>query len=291
MATISAAVGAHAWIEPISRVMDDRNTAPTRSFDLPEAFDRRDAVALCGKVLLGAGLASLLGGCAAGGGGSGGRSMAGGGNARKSTDDLLARWGHGGPAAPATRVAPAESGRWSGLGTDWHATPVRARSSWASEGVAPRLMVRMQPVTRITLHHDGMTRFTATGEREVAARLELIRRAHRNRNFGDIGYHYLVDPAGRVWEGRQLQWQGAHVANQNPGNLGICCLGNFEEQTPTEAQVRAVESFAISQMHRFNVPVNRVYTHRELAATVCPGANLQPRLLAMRRSGGALAQA
>ncbi len=155
----------------------------------------------------------------------------------------------------------------------------------------PRLMARMQPITRITLHHDGMNPFTATNEREAAARLELIRRAHRGRNFGDIGYHYLVDPAGRIWEGRQLTWQGAHVARQNLGNLGICCLGNFEEQSPTDAQLRAVEAFTISQMHRFNVPVNRIYTHRELAPTACPGRNLQPRLLSMRRSGGALAQA
>ena len=29
----------------------------------------------------------------------------------------------------------------------------------------------------------------------------------------DVGYHYAVDRAGRVWECRPLTWQGAHVRN------------------------------------------------------------------------------
>lgn len=149
-------------------------------------------------------------------------------------------------------------------------------------------MDRMLPVRSITFHHDGMDAFRDTTEWAAAARLETIRVAHRRRNppFGDIGYHYIIDPAGRVWQGRPLDWQGAHVGGQNEGNLGICLLGNYEQQQPTAAQERAVQSFLSAQMAAYRVPPNRVYTHRELAATLCPGRYLQPRLAAVRAEAG-----
>lgn len=147
----------------------------------------------------------------------------------------------------------------------------------------------MLPVNRVTIHHDGMDTFTSRSQGDAAARLERIRLAHRAKNWGDIGYHYLIDPAGRVWEGRPLSWQGAHVGGQNPGNLGICVMGNYEDQYPNDLQLEAVERFVSSQMRQYRVPVSRVYTHQELAATACPGRNLQPRLVSIRRPGGGLA--
>jgi hypothetical protein len=34
----------------------------------------------------------------------------------------------------------------------------------------------------------------------------------------DIGYHYTIDPTGRIWEGRPVQYQGAHVKMNNEHN-------------------------------------------------------------------------
>lgn len=166
---------------------------------------------------------------------------------------------------------------------------VLPRSAWAKGNPVPQYMNRMRPVTRITIHHDGMSPFASTNKAEAAARIELIRSGHRGRNFGDIGYHYVIDPAGRVWQGRSLTWQGAHVGRQNEGNLGICVLGNYQNQRPSETQIRAVEGFVAQQMRTHRVGVRQVYTHKELASTACPGRNLQPSIVAMRRSGGTLA--
>lgn len=143
----------------------------------------------------------------------------------------------------------------------------------------------MLPVTRITLHHDGDSVFESTYRADAGDRLERIRRYHRSLNWGDIGYHYLIDPAGRVWQGRPLSWQGAHVADQNPGNLGICVMGNFDRQQPTGTQIRAVERFVAECMTRYRVPLHEVRTHREMASTLCPGRYLQPRIDRLRRSG------
>ena len=157
------------------------------------------------------------------------------------------------------------------------------RHAWASEPPAPRHMDPMTPVRRITFHHSAI-RFDDTSTNAVASHIDAIRRAHRNRPtpFGDIGYHYLIDPAGRVWQGRSLDYQGAHVGGQNPANLGICVLGNFETQQPNADQDLAIGRFLAQQMAQYRVPHTRVHTHRELAPTACPGRFLQPRLADIR---------
>lgn len=167
------------------------------------------------------------------------------------------------------------------------------RSDWARGAPVPRLMDRAdRPYSKITLHHDGMPDpFYSTDRGAASARVERIRAAHRNRGFGDIGYHYLVDPAGRVWAGRDLSWQGAHVANQNPGNLGICVMGNYQIQQPNQAQLEAVERFVAAQMSQHRIRLADVKTHQERAPTECPGRSLQPRLTSMRSSSMMLARA
>ncbi len=143
----------------------------------------------------------------------------------------------------------------------------------------------MLPVKYITVHHDGMASFTNTSKESASARLETIRESHLRRDggrWGDIGYHYAIDPAGRVWEGRPLQWQGAHVKARNEGNIGVVVLGNFEIQSVNPAQRAALESTLRSLMRKHNVPVYRVRTHQEWAATACPGKSMQQTMVQLR---------
>ena len=153
-----------------------------------------------------------------------------------------------------------------------------SRASWAKGNPIPRNMSRMLPVKYITIHHDGMSPFTNTSKSAAASRLETIRRSHLRRNggkWGDIGYHFAIDPSGRLWEGRPLTWQGAHVRARNEGNIGVVVLGNYERQSVNPTQQAAVLSTLQSLMSRFKVPVRRVLTHQEWAATACPGRSLQ----------------
>jgi N-acetyl-anhydromuramyl-L-alanine amidase AmpD len=143
-------------------------------------------------------------------------------------------------------------------------------------------------ITRITVHHDGMKPFTQTTSAAASGRLESIRRAHLRRKpqrFGDIGYHYAIDPAGRVWACRPLTYQGAHVAGQNPGNLGIVLLGNYDKQSINRAQQAALLAFLKSQSTMYGIPEGRVRTHQEMAPTACPGSSLQRYMVAIRRNG------
>jgi len=152
-------------------------------------------------------------------------------------------------------------------------------------------MTRLGVVSTITVHHDGMPPVTLRSARDVAARIDGIRHAHQSRGWGDIGYHYIVDPFGRVWQGRPLAYQGAHVRDHNPHNLGVLNLGNFEIQSPTAAQLTTLERFLADRMTAHHVPLARLRTHRELMPTLCPGRSLQAAMNRMRRISPALARA
>jgi hypothetical protein len=160
------------------------------------------------------------------------------------------------------------------------------RSHWASHGPRRDRADVMTTIRYMTVHHDGMTRFEATDEGSAADRLEAIRRSHVGRGWADIGYHYAVDPAGRVWAGRPLDLQGAHVRNNNPGNIGIVVLGNYELQRPSPATMNTLAALISYEMGRHRIPVRRVYTHREWNATACPGKSLQASMNRLRSDRG-----
>jgi hypothetical protein len=170
---------------------------------------------------------------------------------------------------------------------------VMKRASWTRSGIAkPNECYPMNGVDRITVHHDGMPPVALRGQSDVARRIESIRSSHVNsRGFADIGYHYVIDPDGRVWEGRPSWKQGAHVKDQNEHNIGVLILGNFDVQRPTPQALASLDSFLAGQMQKHNVSLSRVYTHQEIGPSGCPGRNLQQYMRQTRMSGGRLALA
>ena len=176
-------------------------------------------------------------------------------------------------AAPMT---PTRAASVAGLG-------IIPRSHWTRFGPQATQLNPMNGVLRITVHHEGSTPVTFSDPDATAARLESIRAAHtRDRNWADIGYHYIVDRAGRVWQGRDIRFQGAHVKNNNEHNLGILVLGNFDQQAPTDDQVRGLVTTLRTMMTTHRVPLPRVFTHQEINPTACPGRVLQARMANLR---------
>lgn len=171
--------------------------------------------------------------------------------------------------------APAANGALAG---------VISRTKWAKGKPRPARMNPLGAVKRITVHHDAEYS-SATSQSACAARLDSIRRYHQDsRGWGDIGYHYVIDRAGRVWEGRPIAYQGAHVKNRNENNIGVVCLGNFDLQTPTTAQLASLNKHLRVLMQKHRVPVRYLYTHQELGKTACPGRALQAHMVSARKS-------
>jgi hypothetical protein len=171
------------------------------------------------------------------------------------------------------------------------------RSRWTSAKPNFRVSKPMNGITRITVHHSAINSTSLTSERAVIDHLERIRRNHVARtdertgaHWVDIGYHFIIDPAGRIWEGRPTSIEGAHVSRANDHNLGVVLLGNFSEHRPTSAALDSLDRFVASQMRFYRVPPQRVYTHRELRTTECPGRWLQAYMNSTRQSSGRLVQ-
>ena len=166
----------------------------------------------------------------------------------------------------------------------------RPRAAWAPAGDVPNIkdMDRMLPPKYITIHHDGMTPFWGVTDLDARLRLEWIRNGHRGKGWSDIGYHYIVDRSGVVWQGRDVtKWQGAHVKNRNENNIGVMCMGNFMLQRPSAAQIAGLNR-TVAQLQRvYQIPTSSVKTHKEWpgAQTLCPGTQLQSKVLALRKSG------
>ena len=142
------------------------------------------------------------------------------------------------------------------------------------------------PIKWVTIHHDGLdSPMTETSMDASAARIEWIRCGHRGRGFSDIGYHYIVDRSGRVWEGRNLRWQGAHVSKHNEQNIGILVMGNFDIQKPSQQQLDGLRGHVRKLLAQYKLSRGRVLTHREWAGakTACPGKHLQAAVDEARR--------
>ncbi|MEN0019663.1 MAG: peptidoglycan recognition family protein [Planctomycetota bacterium] len=169
-------------------------------------------------------------------------------------------------------------------GTATPAVGVISRSEWAKFGPNRSLANLMTKITRLTIHHDGMQPFTSKSRSAAASRLESIRRSHAGSGWADIGYHYVIDPAGRIWHARPESLQGAHVKSHNAGNIGIMVMGNYERQTPTRESVQALRAIVTDRMAAHRISKSRIHTHRELGSTACPGRSLQAAINDMRSS-------
>jgi hypothetical protein len=154
-----------------------------------------------------------------------------------------------------------------------------------------REAISMNGVTRITVHHDAIPNTDVSTMDDAARRLNAIRKGHIGEGWVDIGYHYIIDPQGRLWEGRTTRLQGAHVRNQNEHNLGVMVMGNFDLQRPTPQALGTLDLFVCEQMRRYGVPLSRVFTHREIGASQCPGRNMQSHMVMARARTGFLAKA
>lgn len=215
--------------------------------------------------------------------------------ARKTSDAELGAPVGGASSRPRTGSVTANRPHWSQRvqpsASSGLPQGVIPRSTWTDQGPKTQLADHMGQVGRITVHHDGMSPFYATDQASAMRRIESIRRAHLGNGWADIGYHYVIDPAGRVYEARPIRYQGAHVKNNNPGNLGVMVLGNFEKQRPSPAAEQSLDRFLADRMSYYNIRVTRLYTHKELRPTACPGRALQNHMDASRGRGGRLAMA
>jgi hypothetical protein len=168
-------------------------------------------------------------------------------------------------------------------------------------------------VQTLTVHHT----VTANVDPDPAATVRAIYFFHTiTQDFGDLGYHLLIDQNGTVYEGRYSgpdrmpvfhgrigdgpqMCNAAHVGGFNAGNVGVALLGDFTTTQPTPAARRTLvyllaalagytDVDPLAQVNYVNPisgatrTVPGIAGHREWSATACPGDAFFPDLAAVR---------
>ncbi|WP_338037011.1 N-acetylmuramoyl-L-alanine amidase [Nocardiopsis ganjiahuensis] len=95
-----------------------------------------------------------------------------------------------------------------------------------------------------------------------------------DRGWDDIGYNFLVDRAGNVYEGRGWLVVGAHAAPHNTSHIGVCFIGSDGDATP--AAKTAIRDLYVDACHRAGRVLDQTW-HSGLPeqSTLCPGTDLR----------------
>ncbi|WP_234443815.1 peptidoglycan recognition protein [Streptomyces sp. NRRL B-24484] len=180
------------------------------------------------------------------------------------------------------------------------APPIVLRSTWQSADQVPKVQYD-RAVRAVLVHHtDDPNSYTADAVPDI---LRAIRRDHLEfRGWDDIGYNFLVDRFGRIWEGRlggvDRPVVGAHTMGFNRDTVGIAAIGTYNAGTEVPPAVldsiarlaawklglHGVRADARSELTSTNsgsrFPVgathmfNAVSGHRDAFCTLCPGESL-----------------
>ena len=187
---------------------------------------------------------------------------------------------------------------------------VITRSEWgANEGIRRAAPRYADNVHLAVVHHTaGSNSYTAS---QSAAIVRSIYVYHVQGNgWNDIGYNFLVDKYGQIFEGRYGGMTraviGAHAMGFNVGSVGVALIGNYSSATVTPAARTALVSLLawrldlahvdpVSRVVRVStgnprypagtaVTLNAISGHRDTYPTSCPGTNLYAQLPAIRRA-------
>jgi hypothetical protein len=183
------------------------------------------------------------------------------------------------------------------------APPLITRADWgAQEPDGP--LSSLEGYEFIVIHHSA-TNFSETDGKKNVRRIQSM---HMDgRGWVDIGYHFLVDADGTIYQGRAFLEDrpladkpelamGAHVGGQNSGKIGICLVGCFEAEesgcsrpdTISSTEMEKLAEFCAFLSKTYEIPADNIKGHRDFKATACPGSNAYGQLEELRKKVKAL---
>ena len=184
------------------------------------------------------------------------------------------------------------------------APPIVPRLSWGADEKIRRGPPSYASEVRFAIVHHTAGR-NDYSRSEAAAIVKGIQLFHVQGNgWNDIGYNFLVDRFGTIYEGRyggiDRNVIGAHALGFNTGSVGIALLGTYGSTKPSQAALDAIAKLIAwrldlahvdptsfvnvisggSEKYASGIPVllNAVSGHRDTGLTECPGNALYARL-------------
>ena len=200
-------------------------------------------------------------------------------------------------AAPATVpvVAPAATTA-NGL-----PVAVTTRAEWGANASYMSWDPEYARAGHVVVHHTAGTNSYSAGQSASIVRGIYYYHAV-TLGWGDIGYNFLVDKFGTVFEGRSgsvaapagTMSIGAHARGVNTGTMGISMMGDYSTVSPSDAQLSSVGKMAEWFLKRAGISdvtgwaslhvwtteryqagstisMPRILGHRDVGYTTCPG--------------------
>jgi uncharacterized protein with LGFP repeats len=192
--------------------------------------------------------------------------------------------------------------------------PITSRADWgADESLSPDPSEYNADVKAVFVHHtDGSNDYSCA---DSASIVRGIYAYHTQVNgWNDIGYNFLVDKCGTIFEGRKggvgLPVLGAHTYGWNRESTGIAVLGEYTSTSASDAALASVARVAAWKLGQYGADpagtvqltagasqtnyfgtgftagsqytFQRISGHRDGYNTECPGGSLYAQLPTIR---------
>jgi N-acetylmuramoyl-L-alanine amidase-like protein len=189
---------------------------------------------------------------------------------------------------------------------------VVTRAQWGADESKRKGTPEFAPLSKLVVHHT----VTENDDPDPAATVRAVYAYHTQANgWNDIGYHFLIDAAGRIYEGRfARQYRpgetptgedesgrgvvGAHAKGANVGSVGVALLGDFRTTEPRPAALDALVRLLGWKAARHHIDPHgadpftftdgstrsfpNLGGHRDVGTTACPGDRLYAHLPEIR---------
>jgi hypothetical protein len=212
---------------------------------------------------------------------------------------------------PDLTATPGTEGPRAGVATAATVRPrIISRAAWgAKESIRRAAPDYSDTVKAAFVHHTVQSNSYSPSESAALVRSDYLYHV-RTRGWNDIGYNFLVDRYGRVFEGRYggvtRAVLGAHAGGFNTNSTGVALLGTFTTARPTGPMLAALNRLLAWKLDLTHVDprgrtvlrsaggantrypagrrvvVNTILGHRSTSYTTCPGDPTIARLGAIR---------
>jgi len=188
------------------------------------------------------------------------------------------------------------------------APPIVTRAGWgANESIRRGAPYYADGIHLAIVHHTaGSSSYTKAQSASIVRAIELYH--VQGNGWNDIGYNFLVDKYGQIFEGRYggitRPVIGAHAQGFNTGSVGISVIGDYSSGSITPAARAALASLIswrldlahvdpLSSVVRISsgnpryaagqaLTLRAISAHRDVYPTSCPGQSLYAQLPALR---------
>ncbi len=137
-------------------------------------------------------------------------------------------------------------------------------------------MAKLREWKYIVLHHTA----TETGSVESIDAAHKLRKDANGNPWRGIGYHFLIGNGHGMKDGEvaaTFRWKdqtdGAHAGNAqyNTQGIGICLVGNIDDEPPTPAQMKSLRDLMTTLRMECRIGSEGIVRHTDIKATACPG--------------------